>query len=535
MAAATVAAATAVPLHMQYYQQHVLGAPKPATAAAGKPPAGVPKRPPAVPTPYTAPNENTLVAQCESARAPPAAAAPLTAALLLTAAAAADLRTKVAAPPKKPPAKPPDDMRRFYAPISDPREISKHASHYVKQPRGKVPLTVQYYLDHVMKVPPPKPAAPPATSYKDPSLGLVEQYKMRQGQMLQKAMGPAKAPAALPGSYGLTLEGSYALHSLQKAASMAWTAGPSAAVQSMDGFAARLKSTEPVVTLGEAQRLLAHLARCLNDVVAPPPDGKWPEEQRATMRYYFTAVLEELEGALLVTPLRRAREHNQQAQVNAMLVEEIPQHARQYGTPPGPALSISRYADERALGAGLDVLARLKTAHKYPAMGPGSWPAAKTPVETMPPTGPPTCPRSPAACVMPRAPRTLRACGFRRQRNSDGVVVVCRRGEPGGAAQRHADEPRRHPEAHPHRTKHTLPPAAPPQINAEALLQVTKPSKEATISDAEVRARQSSGDKGGKQTVLTRGSFFCSGGGSDQRHDQLHKRAEEEGPVNKML
>ena len=81
MAAATVAAATAVPLHMQYYQQHVLGAPKPAAAAApavaaGKPPAGVPKRPPAVPTPYTAPNENTLVVQCESARAPPAAAPP---------------------------------------------------------------------------------------------------------------------------------------------------------------------------------------------------------------------------------------------------------------------------------------------------------------------------------------------------------------------------------------------------------------------------------------------------------------------------
>ncbi len=66
----------------------------------------------------------------------------------------------------------------------------------------------------------------------------------------------------------------------------------------MDGCAARLKSTVPVVTLGEAQRLLAHLARCLNDVVAPPPDGKWPEEQRATMRYYFTAVLEELEGQI---------------------------------------------------------------------------------------------------------------------------------------------------------------------------------------------------------------------------------------------
>ena len=66
-------------------------------------------------------------------------------------------------------------------------------------------------------------------------------------------------------------------------------------------------------------------------------------------------------------------------------------------------------------------------------------------------------------------------------------------------------------------------------------MQVTKPSKEAAISDAEVRARQSSGDKGGKQTVLTRGSFLCSGGGSDQRHDQLHQRAEEKGPVNKML
>ena len=34
----------------------------------------------------------------------------------------------------------------------------------------------------------------------------------------------------------------------------------------------------------ESQLLLAHLARCLNDVVAPSPDGKWPEEQRATMR-----------------------------------------------------------------------------------------------------------------------------------------------------------------------------------------------------------------------------------------------------------
>ena len=60
------------------------------------------------------------------------------------------------------------------------------------------------------------------------------------------------------------------------------------------------------------------------------------------MRYYFTAVLEELEGALLVTPLRRAREHNQQAQVNAMLVEEIPQHARQYGTPLAPPFRFIR-------------------------------------------------------------------------------------------------------------------------------------------------------------------------------------------------
>ena len=63
-----------------------------------------------------------------------------------------------------------------------------------------------------------------------------------------------------------------------------------------------------------------------------------------------------------------------------MVVEEIPEHARQYG---------------------MDVIARLKVAHKYPA-GAGSWAAAKTPVTTMPATGPPTCPRSPAACVMPR-------------------------------------------------------------------------------------------------------------------------------------
>jgi hypothetical protein len=265
------------------------------------------------------------------------------------------LRTKVA-PAKKPPPKKIDDMHRFYAPISDPKEISKYASHYVAQPRAKVPLTVQYYLDHVMKVPPPKPKPAATGAYKDPSMSLVEQYKMRQGMSLQKAAAPKAAP--LPGSYGLTLEGSYALHSLQKAAALAASSsGPSAAVQSMDAFTARLKST-----------------------VAPPPEGKWPEEQRATMRYYFTAVLEELEAALMVTPLRRARERNQQAEVNAMLVQEIPEHARQYG---------------------LDVIARLKVAHKYPA-GAGSWAPAKVPVTTMPATGPPTCPRSPAACVMPR-------------------------------------------------------------------------------------------------------------------------------------
>ncbi len=350
-------AATAVPLHMQYYQKHVLGPPaKPAAAAAAAgptaPTGAQAKRPPAQPVPYVAAGEDSLVGQY--------------------------LRTKVA-PAKKPPPKKIDDMHRFYAPISDPKEISKYASHYVAQPRAKVPLTVQYYLDHVMKVPPPKPKPAATGAYKDPSMSLVEQYKMRQGMSLQKAAAPKAAP--LPGSYGLTLEGSYALHSLQKAAALAASSsGPSAAVQSMDAFTARLKSTEPIATLGEAQRLIAHLARCLNEVVAPPPEGKWPEEQRATMRYYFTAVLEELEAALMVTPLRRARERNQQAEVNAMLVQEIPEHARQYG---------------------LDVIARLKVAHKYPA-GAGSWAPAKVPVTTMPATGPPTCPRSPAACVMPR-------------------------------------------------------------------------------------------------------------------------------------
>ncbi len=351
-----MAAATAVPLHMQYYQQHVLGPPaKPAPAQATAPtaPTGAQaKRPPAQPVPYVAAGEDSLVGQY--------------------------LRTKVA-PVKKPPPKKVDDMHRFYAPISDPKEISKYASHYVTQPRAKVPLTVQYYLDHVMKVPPPKPKPAVSSAYQDPSMSLVEQYKMRQGMSLQKTAAPTAAP--LPGSYGLTLEGSYALHSLQKAAALAASSsGPSAAVQSMDAFSARLKSTEPITTLGEAQRLIAHLARCLNEVVAPPPEGKWPEEQRTTMRYYFTAVLEELEAALMVTPLRRARERNQQAEVNAMLVQEIPEHARQYG---------------------LDVIARLKVAHKYPA-GAGSWAPAKVPVTTMPATGPPTCPRSPAACVMPR-------------------------------------------------------------------------------------------------------------------------------------
>ena len=349
-------ATTTVPLHMQYYQQHVLGPPKPAprpAAAAAAPTAVQTKTPPPQPVPYVAPgDEQSLVGQY--------------------------LRTKVA-PAKKPPPPKIDDMHRFYAPISDPKEISKYASHYVAQPRAKVPLTVQYYLDHVMKVPPPKPQPAATSAYKDPSMSLVEQYKMRQGMTLQKAGAPKAAP--LPGSYGLTLEGSYALHSLQKAATLAAsTAGPSAAVQSMDAFTARLKSSAPIATLGEAQRLIAHLARCLNDVVAPPPEGKWPEEQRATMRYYFTAVLEELEAALMITPLRRARERNQQAEVNAMIVQEIPEHARQYG---------------------LDVIARLKVAHKYPA-GAGSWAPAKMPVTTMPATGPPTCPRSPAACVMPR-------------------------------------------------------------------------------------------------------------------------------------
>jgi hypothetical protein len=349
-------ATTTVPLHMQYYQQHVLGPPKPAprpAAAAAAPTAVQTKTPPPQPVPYVAPgDEQSLVGQY--------------------------LRTKVA-PAKKPPPPKIDDMHRFYAPISDPKEISKYASHYVAQPRAKVPLTVQYYLDHVMKVPPPKPQPAATSAYKDPSMSLVEQYKMRQGMSLQKPTVPAAA--LLPGSYGLTLEGSYALHSLQKAASLAASSsGPSAAVQSMDAFTARLKSTEPIATLGEAQRLIAHLARCLNEVVAPPPKGKWPEEQRSTMRYYFTAVLEELEAALMVTPLRRARERNQQVEVNAMLVQEIPEHARQYG---------------------LDVIARLKVAHKYPA-GAGSWPAAQAPVTTMPATGPPTCPRSPAACVMPR-------------------------------------------------------------------------------------------------------------------------------------
>ena len=37
-------------------------------------------------------------------------------------------------------------------------------------------------------------------------------------------------------------------------------------------------------------------------------EGKWPEDQRVIMRHYFAAVLEELESALLVAPLRRARE-----------------------------------------------------------------------------------------------------------------------------------------------------------------------------------------------------------------------------------
>ena len=68
------------------------------------------------------------------------------------------------------------------------------------QPRSKVPLTVQYYLDHVMKVcavsspgllasskvllavqvPPPK-SATATSAHKDTSLSLAEQYTMRQG------------------------------------------------------------------------------------------------------------------------------------------------------------------------------------------------------------------------------------------------------------------------------------------------------------------------------------------------------------------
>merc|ERR1712216_914492 len=109
-----------------------------------------------------------------------------------------------------------------------------------------------------------------ASLYKDPSLSLTEQYRMRQGIRLQ-ASSRVKTPP-LPGGFGqqtLSLEGYYALHSMQKAAAMSRsTSGPTAAMLAMDAFCERLQCDDPAITCGEAQRLLAQLARCLNDVVA---------------------------------------------------------------------------------------------------------------------------------------------------------------------------------------------------------------------------------------------------------------------------
>lgn len=94
-----------LPLHMQYYQNHVLsGCSKPlASAAPAAAEAAQAKRPPPIPVPYAAKGENTLVQQY--------------------------LKDKIAAP--KPLAPKKDDLRRYYAPVSDPKEISLHASHYV--------------------------------------------------------------------------------------------------------------------------------------------------------------------------------------------------------------------------------------------------------------------------------------------------------------------------------------------------------------------------------------------------------------------
>ena len=50
------------------------------------------------------------------------------------------------------------------------------------------------------------PEQPATGAYKDPSMSLVEQYKMRQGMALQKAVAPAAAPLprfASPGRLSL--------------------------------------------------------------------------------------------------------------------------------------------------------------------------------------------------------------------------------------------------------------------------------------------------------------------------------------------
>ena len=99
---------------MQYYQKHVLSSGSKAAETPGmalNTPAVQPKQPPSIHVPYMPKGENSLVQQY--------------------------LKEKIVTP--KPPVPKKDDLRRYYAPVSDPKEISLYASHYVVRSSSCVP------------------------------------------------------------------------------------------------------------------------------------------------------------------------------------------------------------------------------------------------------------------------------------------------------------------------------------------------------------------------------------------------------------
>jgi hypothetical protein len=115
-----------------------------------------------------------------------------------------------------------DPLRRYYAPVSHTtpkgaQELAEHAWLHQSRPRAKVPLTVQYFLDHVVKSPKPLVAAPSPFA-NQVGLSLADQYRLQQGMKLDAAA--VKARQAV-NSVGLTLEDHYAIHALRTTSNIA--------------------------------------------------------------------------------------------------------------------------------------------------------------------------------------------------------------------------------------------------------------------------------------------------------------------------